>query len=520
VTIRRGQVALFVAGLVLYGSAIGWGLPETEPRERPDSWATDELAPAGLLEEIANTIYFRSGVYNPKYPFFGYVIQGAPTLPYYLAVAGLDTTKARTLAVARPMGYLARATTVVLAAGLSVVAWETAAVLWGANAGWIAGLLTLLFPPLFYYGRTSNVDGPALFFTGVAMWAFARILREGLTAETSRWLAVSAALAIATKDAAFGAIVPVGVVVALIEWRRGRALVVRTALLSAAVYLVASGLLLNPDRYWKHIQFIRHGSTRHYGFHYGSKRPWDEVLLQSGSFVADHLGWLLMAAVLTGCVLCWRRERKLLLWLLPAAGVIALTILPARFVVYRFPMTTSYLLLFFAALALARVFAWRRWAGTLLLVLVCATQAVKGIDMTWLMWHDSRYEAGDWIARNARPGDRIGYYGTEPNKLPFTDPALPLVPGPTQLPVAGGPEFLLIVPYQAYETTHEYNLPEETYQAMRAGTAGYRQMVGIRGEALIGRRPLIAVSPAVKIFVRDDRLATLRDREPVIRYSE
>ena len=51
-TIRRGQMALFLAGLVLYGSALGWGLPETEPRERPDSWATDELAPAGLLEEI------------------------------------------------------------------------------------------------------------------------------------------------------------------------------------------------------------------------------------------------------------------------------------------------------------------------------------------------------------------------------------------------------------------------------------------------------------------------------------
>src|SRR5690554_935321 len=100
---------------------IGWGIPDTEPRERPESWASDELAPAGLLEEIANTLYFHSGIYNPKYPFFGYVIQGIPTLPYYVATSGLDTTKTRTLAAARPIAYLARATTVLLAAGTCVV---------------------------------------------------------------------------------------------------------------------------------------------------------------------------------------------------------------------------------------------------------------------------------------------------------------------------------------------------------------------------------------------------------------
>jgi 4-amino-4-deoxy-L-arabinose transferase-like glycosyltransferase len=519
-TIRRGQLALFLAGLVLYGSALGWGLPETEPRERPDSWATDELAPAGLLEEIANTLYFRSGVYNPKYPFFGYVIQGAPTLPYYVAAAGLDTKQARTLAVARPIGYLARATTLLMAAAVPLLAWQTAAVLGGASAGWIAGLFALLFPTLFYYGRTSNVDAPALFLSAMAMWAFARILRDGLTPATSRWLAVSAALAISTKDTAFGAIVPAGIVVVLLEWRRNRALVLRTALLSAAVYLVASGLLLNPDRFWKHIHFIRHGSDRHHGFHYGSAAPYAEVLAQTGGFLVEHLGWLLFATAAAGALLWARRQPRQLLWLVPAAGVIVLTILPVRFVVYRFPMVTSYLLLFPAAIALSRLFEFRRWAAAALLLLLCASQAVKAIDMTWLMWNDSRYEAGAWLARNARPGDRIGYYGSEPNKLPFTDRAIGLVQGPTRFPLTDGPEFLIIVPYQSYETTHEYDLPETSYQALRSGRAGYRQMLGIRGEALLGRRPPLAVSPQVKIFVREDRLATLHDRSPKITFSE
>ena len=512
----KSRVALFTLALIAYGVGIGWGIPETEPRERPDSWATDELAPAGLLEEIANTIYFRSGVYNPKYPFFGYIIQGIPTLPYYLATAGLDTGKARTLAVARPIAFLARATTVLLAAGLCLVAWETAAVLWGASAGWIAGVLTFLFPPMFYYGRTTNVDGPALFFTGVALWQFARILVNGMEASSARWLAISAALAIATKDTAFGALVPAGALVVILEWRRSRALVLRTGLLSAAVYLLASGLLINPDRYWKHIHFIRHGSTRHYGIYYGSTRPYSEVLAQTASYVLEHLGIALALLICAGIAICLRDRRKLLLWLIPAAGIICLTILPVRFVIYRFPMVTSYALLFFATLAIVHVWQWRKIAGVALLSLVCARQASQAVDITWLMWHDARYEAGAWFARNARPGERIGYYGTEPNKLPFTDPAVGLEPGPSSLPVANGPEFLIVEPYQGYEVVHEYNLPDTTYQAMRSGQFGYRQVLGLRTEPLLGYRPRLAIRPPVKVFVRDDKLVTLADPAPRI----
>ncbi|MEP7363667.1 MAG: glycosyltransferase family 39 protein [Acidobacteriota bacterium] len=512
----RPRLALFVAAIVLYGMGIGWGIPETEPRERPDSWATDELAPAGLLEEIANTLYFHSGVYNPKYPFFAYVIQGIPTLPYYVASAGLDATKARTLAVARPTAYLARATTVLLAAATCLVAWETAAVLWGPGAGWIAGLLTLLFPPMFYYGRTTNVDGPALFFTAVALWQFALILRDGLNRTNARWLAISAALAIATKDTAFGAIVPAGIIVVVLEWKRNRTLLLRTGLLSGALYLVASGLVFSPGRYWQHIQFIRFGSTRHYGFHYGSTQPYWQVFTTAAGFVLEQLGVLVALLVAAGIALCWRSRPKLLLWIIPALGVVLLTILPARFVLYRFPIVTSYLLLFFAAFALQRAYEWRRAAGLLLVMLASAHQLARAVDITWLMWHDSRYEAGAWLARNAHGGERIGYYGTEPNKLPFTDPAIGLEPGPSALPAANAPEFLIVIPYQNYERVHEYNLPEETYQAMRSGSAGYRQILGIQTAPLLFYRPSLALNPPVKIFVRDDKLAALADRTPRI----
>jgi len=71
---KRYEWVLALTAFVVYASVITWGIPDRTPRERPDSWGTDEIAPGGLLEEIANTLYFKSGVYNPKYPLMGYII--------------------------------------------------------------------------------------------------------------------------------------------------------------------------------------------------------------------------------------------------------------------------------------------------------------------------------------------------------------------------------------------------------------------------------------------------------------
>ena len=133
----------------------------------------------GLLQEIMNTFVSRSGTYNPQFPLFGYITAGIPVVPYYAAVGGLRSTRLHDLPVALMIAYLARATTILMAAGTVVVACRTALVLWGASGAWIAGLLTMLYPPMFYYGRTVNVDVPALFWTALALWQFAIVLQGG-----------------------------------------------------------------------------------------------------------------------------------------------------------------------------------------------------------------------------------------------------------------------------------------------------------------------------------------------------
>ena len=55
---------------------------------------------------------------------------------------------------------------------------------------------------------------------------------------------------------------------------------------------------------------------------------------------------------------------------------------------------------------------------------------------------------------------------------------------------------------------------------MRSGNSGYRQMLGIRAAPLLRYQTRLAINPPVKIFVREDRLASLADPAPRITVQE
>ena len=300
------------------------------------------------------------------------------------------------------------------------------------------------------------------------------------------------------------------------EWAQHRRLILKSSGIFLIVYALASGALINPDRYRQHLYFIRHGSRRHFGFHYGSTTPYMQVMVLAARTIRDNLGWAVLILALIGLAICAGTHRKLLLWALPSAGVVIFTVLPVRFVLYRFTIIAGYCLIVFAALALWRLMYWKPAAGLVVVAAVCGWTLLVDADFTWQMWNDSRYEAGEWLARNAHPGDRIGYYGVETDKLPFFDPRIGLELGPTSVPAANGPEFLIAFPFQNYESVHEYNLPQKTYEALRRGDSGYKQLLGIQTRALFPAAAGRFVDPPLKVFVREDRLATLVDRTPRI----
>jgi 4-amino-4-deoxy-L-arabinose transferase-like glycosyltransferase len=515
---HRLDVVLFVVSVLIYLPGIGWGIPTETTRER-GPWGSDEIAPTALSQ--IHTTLTRVGRYNPQYPLFGYAIQAVTVAPYALVSGRLwQTSPDRAVRVLQMNVILSRLANVLMAAALVVVAARTSAVLWGPASAPIAGCLTMLLYPMFYYGRTSNVDVSALALVGVTLWQYAICLTRGLDRRTAVLLGVSAALAVATKDFMIGIVVPIGVVVALMYWRKAPRLVLLAALVALVIYPIASGAVFNVDRYVGHINFIRHGSTRHYGFQFGSTESYAHVFAKATRFVPMAMSLPASLLAIAGVFVCVRTRPRLLLWLLPPISVIVVTILPTRFVLYRFLLPTAYCLIFFSAMALSALVAQRPRLGRLAVALTCSWMLLRGADLTWQMLRDSRYEAAEWLDQNTRAGDRLGYYGSEIRKLPFVSDALMLVRAPLQLPATDGPEFLVVIPWQDYERVHEYELPDETYTALRRGDAGYRQLLGLRTPSFFRLQPGMWVNPEVKVFVRSDRMSTLVDAQPRIHVFE
>jgi hypothetical protein len=174
-------------------------------------------------------------------------------------------------------------------------------------------------------------------------------------------------------------------------------------------------------------------------------------------------------------------------------------------------MVPAYVLTFFAAYALSSALSRRVHLQRAAIALVCGWALLRGADLTYQMLRDSRYEAGEWMRANLRPGDRVGYYGTEPVKLPFLPRDTAIVPAPTQLPTADGPEFVVVEPWQVYEPVHEYALPDDTYDALLKGSGGYEEELDLKTPALFPSKPGSFVNPPVKVFARHDRVASLTD---------
>ena len=336
---------LFAAALVPYGVGLWWGLPEGEAKWA-QPWGTDELGPVGAVNEVYGVFAARQPVFNPQYPLFHYLVQLLFVAPCYVALwvgghisvpapffpFGLDhpTVELPLLTLA------ARLPSLLMAAGVVVLAYRTGAALRDRRTGEWAALFVFLLFPMMYYARTSNVDMGALFWTAAGLLVFARCLTGETTPRRLMALALCAASAAASKDAVYAAFVPVG---ALAAWRHARqqmaagsspwravAVPARALALAVVAYSVASGLLFRPSRFLQHVQFITKGSgTAPFYFRYPVTV--DGYLAFGREFAqqfVDAFGWPLLALTAAGLVGWMRRDRRLLLWTLPALSICVL----------------------------------------------------------------------------------------------------------------------------------------------------------------------------------------------------
>ena len=536
-----------LAAFLAYAPAFWWGLPFATSAQTVHGWDVDGIAGIGVLSEVHNLLRPTPDWYT-AYPVLHYLLLATVYGPYMVWLklsGGLHAVAASypygltdPVTTLRVLALLGRLVTLGMAVGTVAAIYVIGRELWGRMAGVLGALFVMLMAPMLYYARTSNLDVPVLFWSALAALAAVRALRQGLTIRRALALGALAALALATKDQAYGAWVAGVGYVALVRLRERevpRAARWRSVLAlcgsATAVYVVASGIPFFPGRFISHVHFLLEFKGEFFNLLHANTltvlRPATALggLQLLGDLVAAcaaALGPVLLAAGILGLAVGLRRApaSRVLAW--AVVGFFALVLVPVHHMQYRYALLPAAVLALFGAYLLAaglkRGGAARALAAVVL-VLGLGWEVVAASDLTYQMLFDARYAAGDWLASHARGGDRVGYFGAE-HQLPHIPPGVtPVQLSPEMAPAAnaaasppeaalrsGAVRWVLVVPDYSSDAARDRSLflPAATYAALRDGSLGYRRVARFATPSLIGRPlPYLPyVNPRVQVFER------------------
>jgi 4-amino-4-deoxy-L-arabinose transferase-like glycosyltransferase len=555
--VGRTRWLLLAIAFLAYTPGFWWGAPHATAADRANAWGVDDEPPMGPLAQ-AHDILHPKAEQNPNlgYPMLHpFMVLGtfAPYMGYLVASGQLQSPTvefphgfADPVAALRTLTLLAHFLSVLLGVGVVLCAFEVGRTLWDEGSGVAAAVAAVLVYPMFYYARNSNVDVPVLFFTAAGLWAFAAIIRHGLTMRRALVFGSVVGLAVATKEPSFASFAFAPAVMLLLPDPGERGLPLlrpsfwRLALAGGAAsllaYALASGLVIDPRRWIAHIDFIRsrlsdleaNGVT----FVTYYPRTWEghrDFAVRLTTLLAHSLSWPgLCFAIASVVAVAWRRQRDALL-ALSAVGYLLILFVSARTSMLRYVMPAAFVLAVYAGRGV--VLAWRArsaWrfpslavAGTAAAILV-----LWAVDLTHAMLRDSRYDAGRWIAAQARPGEALEYFGSEHKNppMPATLSSRQAIPfrgsmfradttGTAVRTIEAGwreraPRFVVLVPdYTNPGKPHSASCPPAIYRALEAGSIGYRRAAYFETAPLLpfARRPALdypVVNPPIRIYER------------------
>ena len=182
---------VLAGSLVLNATGLWWGLP--------GRWVPIELAPKDLFAGVAQ--HYSHGWFDAYPPLHFYLLSIAIAPVQLLGWMGrLD------LALPEGEAWLVVTTRLVslaMAAGIVVAVARCGRRAFGAPAGILAAAVFALVSPFLYYAKTANTDVPYLFWFGVSMVCYLRVL-DGLRLPDFLGFAAVATAAVCTKDQAYG----------------------------------------------------------------------------------------------------------------------------------------------------------------------------------------------------------------------------------------------------------------------------------------------------------------------------
>ncbi len=487
---------LGLATLLLHAPGLTWGLPSQF------GWAPDELTPEVVLDGLARD--FAHG-FTHKYPPFHFMLLGLlyqPVLKWH----ALDARAAIPGDVYFTLFVLGRGLSLAMAAGSVMLVYACGRRLLDQRGALFAALLTATLLPFGYYAKLANLDVPYLFWAllslRLALAALERRHRLALAA-----CGVTAVLAIATKDQAYGLYV-LSAPLLLIVWARraatrpaGRGFwrllcgreVAWATLCCALTFALAFRLIDNWPGFVAHVRLIVGPASEDFQLFPGT--PAGQLALARHS--AYQLAFVLGLPALAVCTLgvgsvCARvlgllapaRSREagrpddfgLAGLLVPALSVYVTFMAVVLYSYDRFLLPVAVLLTFFGGRVLSEATAWPGWQGRLgrlATLVVIGYGALRVVSLDALMLNDSRYAAERWLAAHVSSEQHVVGIGSLA-RLPRLDgPRWSVLP-PSRAALAETRPDLVVINVDHAQSLRSGGAKALFYESLRQGALGYR----------------------------------------------
>lgn len=437
------RAAIRATFLVMSVAAAGWDLPSSF------SWENDGVAPRDIFAGVAENL--RSG-HAFRYPLLHPLALGILCLPVLVGAAlrapSFHLADLRAAVLTTPVmttcTLIGRAVAILSALVALAALARIATRLGGTRAGRWAEAFAAVNISFAYYGRATNLDGPAL------MWGTLAIERLLLATERGAWrdhlwFAVFAAASIATKDQAYATyalVIPFLVVARMVapgRFAAGAWSTRRTAAVGAIgglVYAIASGALFNPAGFVTRVRNLTGSASGDYRAYARSwsglaANLWDIAVGQSEFWWPWPVVVLAWSGAIVSCLASarpgrWSRASRTSQTTPPALTAVPLlaglgSLVAFALVVgraeHRFVLPLGFWLSIYAGLALEAVrLGWAtrmRSAGLIVGVagtLLVAWGLVASVELIVTQWRDGRHDAEAMLLR-LPVGTRIETYG-------------------------------------------------------------------------------------------------------------
>jgi len=422
--------------LILLVTGIWWGWPG-------EGWAPDELTPAVVRD--AMDLNFAGG-WHDKYPPFHYVVLAATYVPFLVADR-LGLIAAWTPEGQSVLMLVSRLLSVAMALGTLRLLTHLGTRLFTSRVGVLSALCGVTFLPFVYYGKMANLDVPYVFWFLLSLVFWEDIRRTG-SLRAYVGFAASGAIAVATKDQAYGLYVLPAVAILWSSVRRGEWRNMALAIIVAALtFVLCFNLLFNASGFIAHMQVMTGPASSGYRMFPSTIFGVVQLLGVIGSQLLFCVG-IAGATAIVVALAEWYRDRRRAQWwlLLPILSLVLTFILVVGYVYDRFLLPVLGVLSIVAATGLERMLESRgrsRYAAmagvALVVVLVWRAASLDALLVT-----DSRYAVERWLRNHVGPADTVASFGDRTH-LPRFDEFLHLtLEGTREDTLRTSPRFIVV----------------------------------------------------------------------------